>query len=80
MNFLFDIKSVNIYNMKTIKQKKWMVYAAIGFYLMIAPPYMGLPSTTENAIYVVLGAILLWLSLDSDKEFSKSAEIRKEIK
>lgn len=52
--------------MKIIKQKKWMVYSGIGLYLIFSP-FMGFPTVMENAIYVLLGGALLWLSTDSDR-------------
>ncbi|KKQ82297.1 MAG: hypothetical protein UT05_C0002G0003 [Parcubacteria group bacterium GW2011_GWF2_38_76] len=52
--------------MKTIKQKKWMIYSAIGLYLIFSP-FTGFPVVMESAIYVLLGGALLWLSTDSDK-------------
>lgn len=43
-----------------------MVYSGIGLYLILSP-FTGFPTTLENAIYVALGGILLWLATDSDK-------------
>ncbi|HRY62164.1 MAG TPA: hypothetical protein P5056_00055 [Candidatus Paceibacterota bacterium] len=53
--------------MKRLTQKRRMVFLGIGLYMIIAPMYMGIPTATENAIYVLLGAVLLWLSLESEK-------------
>ena len=52
--------------MKKLKQKKWMVYSGIGLYLILSP-FTGFPTTLENAIYVVLGSVILWLSMDKDR-------------
>jgi hypothetical protein len=52
--------------MKIIKQKKWMIYAVIGLYLIFSP-FTGFPREFEYAIFVILGAALLFLSTDSEK-------------
>ena len=48
--------------MQTIKQRKWYFYTAIGIFLMFSP-FLGFPSVIKSAIYVILGAVTVWLSI-----------------
>ncbi|MEI6296026.1 MAG: hypothetical protein WCO84_00035 [bacterium] len=48
--------------MDKIKHNRWVAYMFIGIYLMLSP-FMGFPSIVENAIFVVLGSVVIWLSV-----------------
>ena len=59
--------------MQTIKKQKKIPYTLIGIYLLFSP-FIGLPMIIKNAVYVIFGATLLWLSsIDSEEKIENNA-------
>lgn len=55
--------------MKTVRNKSWIFFAFLGFYLIASALFDGPPVVIKKAIYVILGGITMWLSLiDFPKE------------
>lgn len=52
--------------MQTLKKHTNKILTAMGIYLILSP-FTGFPVVIENAIYVFLGATVLWFSINGEE-------------
>lgn len=64
--------------MQKIKERKWVIYSVLGLYLLLSP-FLGFPIIVKDALYVVVGAGIIWLSVIEPGKIESGASIDKKV-